>query len=65
MNNIIIKQKELIELYEQYIDLLGCELRELRVIGSKNGWTSHKLKEGSLLRNKISKLKNDLKNITL
>jgi hypothetical protein len=50
--------KELIDLYEQYIALLGNEILDLKQISK--GFTSTRLKEGIELRKRIIELKNKI-----
>lgn len=54
------KVKELIETYDNYIRLLGCEIDELSSIATVHGWTSKRVKEGAICRIKIEDLKRDL-----
>lgn len=50
---------ELNELYEEYIKLLGDELRELTVMAVNRGWMSTRVAQGEELRAKIAKAKAD------
>lgn len=56
-------QEDLIKIYEEYLQLLGEEIRELAVIGRKNGWQSKSLKQNALIRNKIIRMKENLNNL--
>lgn len=47
---------ELIETHEEYELLLGEELDELATMASLHGWTSTRIKEGQLLREKMYNL---------
>ncbi len=58
---IIEKQKEIIELYEEYTQLLGQEIRDLAVIAMLHGWQSKNLKKGADFRTKIAIAKNTIK----
>jgi len=50
--------KQLINLYEQYIGLLGAELKDVVPIAAKQGWSSKRLKQIAELRKNIAKIKN-------
>ena len=58
MDIIMNKEQKIIELYEEYVGILGEELKDIQTIAMKNGFSSKRLKQISIIRNKIAGLKN-------
>lgn len=56
-------KEELIQVYKEYIQLLGDELNELAILASNRGWKSNRFEAGKKLRDKIKELENE-KNTT-
>lgn len=48
---------QLINAYEEYIELLGEEIDELTPFANTHGWQSKKYEKGKLLRERIRSLK--------
>jgi len=55
------KAKELAATLERYAELLGDELNDTISYAASHGWTSHRYREGCVLRDKIAKLKGETK----
>ena len=56
--------KEIIEVYDKYIKLLGEEIDELSSYLHHTGWKSSRVSRGMELRNRIFTLKQNLLNIS-
>ena len=54
------KLRKLVEVQEEYINLLGEELDEVVVMMAVHGWQSSRVEKGKKLRAEIAKLKSEL-----
>lgn len=52
---------KIIEKYEEYIELLGEEIKELAGFAFTHGWESSRVEKGQNLRQEINELKKEFK----